>query len=161
MKNLRNLFCCLFVLTLLVGCASNKPVVVQNENSEIKTITQTVHDTIFKVEKDSSYLAALIDCQNGKAVIKNISQSEPGRNLKSPKVRIENNVLQVDCEARANELLARYKSTEVANASQKTITNTIEVNKLTFWQQLQIKVFRLLMIIVLLLFLYNNIKPKL
>ncbi len=161
MKNIKILGCFLFVLNALVSCSSSKPIALQNENQETKIITQTVHDTIFKVEKDSSSLAALIECQNGKAVIKNISQSEPGRNLKSPKVRIENNILKVDCEARANELLAKYKSTHVESRNKKTITNTIEVNKLTFFQELQIKGFRLLIVILLLLILFNNIKSKL
>ncbi|KFC59817.1 hypothetical protein FEM08_13280 [Flavobacterium gilvum] len=143
-----------FVLTtLLVSCGSNKPVVVQNET---KTITQTVHDTVFKIEKDSASLKALLECQNGKVVVKNIVQSEPGRTLKSPRVRIADNVLQVDCEARARELLAHYKNTHEAKIL--TVTKTIEVNKLTWWQQTQIKGFWGFMVILLLIVVYTVFK---
>jgi hypothetical protein len=156
MKSLKYILGCLLVLITLASCTSNKPVVMQNET---KTITETVHDTIFKTEKDSSSIKALLECQNGKVIFKNIVQSEPGRTLKSPKVRIVDNVLQVDCEARAQELLAHYKNTHEAKFL--TITKTIEVNKLTWWQQTQINGFWLLAFIMLLIAVWKVIKYKL
>jgi hypothetical protein len=156
MRNLKYIIGCLLVLIALASCGSNKPVVMQNET---KTITQTVHDTVFKIEKDSSSIKALLECQNGKVVFKNIVQSEPGRTLKSPKVQIVDNVLQVDCEARAQEAVAHYKNTHEATV--KTITNTIEVNKLTWWQEAQIKGFRVIAVILLLIAIWKAIKYKL
>lgn len=155
MKTLKYILGCLLVLIALASCSSNKPVVMQNE---IKTIVETVHDTVLKIEKDSSSIHALLECQNGKVVLKNIIQSEPGRTLKSPKVRIVDNFLKVDCEARAQELLAHYKNTHQTTAT--TITNTVEVNKLTFWQQLQIWGFRIFSSIILLFVIYVYVKSK-
>jgi hypothetical protein len=156
MKSLKHILGCLLVLIMLASCGSNKPVMMQNET---KTITQTVHDTVLKIEKDSSSIKALLECQNGKVVVKNIVQSEPGRTLKSPKVRIVDNILQVDCEVRAQELLAHYKNTHEAKVL--TITKTIEVNKLTFWQELQIKGFKSFALLLLVVVVYKVIKYKL
>lgn len=157
MKKLLSIFCCLFVLLTIVSCGSSKPIVLQNETT--KTIIETVHDTVFKIEKDSSSLEALLECQNGKVVIKQIVQGEPGRTLNSPKVRIADNLLKVDCEVRAQELLAHYKNTYKANATIKTLP-PIEVNKLTDWQKAQINLFRIYAVITLLLCAWVFIKSK-
>lgn len=154
-KSIR-IFCCLFVLLTMVSCGSSKPIVLQNETT--KTITETVHDTVFKIEKDSSALEALLACQNGKVVVKHIVQGKSGRALNSPRIRIEDNHLKVDCEARAQELLAHYINTHEATVQK--ITNTIEVNKLTQWQQLQIAGFRLFIIFLLLFASWVYLKSK-
>lgn len=148
----------MFVLLTIVSCGSSKPIVLQNETT--KTIIETVHDTVFKIEKDSSSLEALLECQNGKVVIKQIVQGEPGRILNSPKVRIADNLLKVDCEVRAQELLAHYKNTHEANTTIKTLP-PIEVNKLTNWQKAQINLFRIYAVITLLLGAWVFIKSKL
>lgn len=159
MKNIINKGCLFFVLImLLVSCGSKKPVVVKNETTTKDTITETVHDTIFKIEKDSSYYQALLDCQDGKVVVKNVYQSEPGRTLKSPKVRLENNILQVDCEAKAQELFANWKSTYKSKTSVITKEVPVITNVLTWWQQTQIKLFRFFAIIALLLTIWLFIK---
>ena len=138
MKKLASIFCCLFVLLTMVSCGSGKPIVLQNET--IRTKIETVHDTVFTIEKDSSSIRALIECINGKPVIKEVVQSEPGRTLKSPKVHLQDNVLRVDCEAEAQRLLAQYKNT-YESESKIIQLPPIEVNKLTFWQEIQIKIF--------------------
>lgn len=157
MKNITRIFCCLFVLLTIVSCGSGKPIVLQNETT--KTIIETVHDTVFKIEKDSSSLEALLECQNGKVVIKQIVQGEPGRTLNSPKVRIADNLLKVDCEVRAQELLAHYKNTHEANTIIKTLP-PIEVNRLTDWQKAQINLFRIYAVITILLGAWVIIKSK-
>ncbi|MBF2708777.1 hypothetical protein [Flavobacterium soyangense] len=159
MKNLKHIVLLFFSLVVLVSCGSSKPATTENKTQTI-TVKETVHDTIFKIEKDSSSLKALLECENGKVVIKNIVQSEPGRNLKSPKVQIVDNALRVDCEARAQELLAHYKDTEKATFQTITKTITIEVNKLTFWQQIQIWGFRIYTGLLLLLAIWVYVKSK-
>lgn len=156
-KNLLSIFCCLFVLAILVSCGSSRPTVVQNETTKI--IQETLHDTIFHIEKDSSYYKALLECQNGKVVFKNIVQSEPGRTLNSPKVRLSDNVLKVDCTARAKQLFAQWKNTYI---SQDRITQLPPVitNELNYWQKLQINFFRIYLILTILLAVWVYIKSK-
>lgn len=157
MKKLTLIFCCLFVLLTMVSCGSSKPIVLQNET--IKTRIETVHDTVFRIEKDSSSIQALIECINGKPVLKEIVQSESGRTLKSPKIRFKDNILRVSCEAEAQRLFAQYKDTYVGET--KTIQlPPIEVNKLTDWQKLQITLFRIYAGLTLLIAGWVFIKSK-
>jgi hypothetical protein len=156
MKNLKYILGCLFILITLASCVSSRPTVVQDKNT---AIIETVHDTVIKIEKDSSSLKALLECQNGKVVLKNIVDSEPGRTLKSPKVQIDNNVLKVDCELPAQKVVVHYKNT-LKTVTLET-TKTLYVNILTFWQQLQIWGFRLFAALILLFIVWVYIKSKL
>jgi len=132
--------------------------VVQNETT--KTIIETVHDTIFKIEKDSSSYKALLECQNGKVVVKNIVQSEPGRTLNSPKVRLSDNVLKVDCESRAQELFAQWKDTYILQDTVEQLPPII-TNELTYWQKTQIIGFRIYLGLTLLFAGWVYLKSKL
>ncbi len=160
-KNLKCLIFLFVAFVLVISCRSPKP--VQNENKiQTITITETLHDTVFKIAKDSSSYNALLDCINGKVVLKNVIQAEPGRTLKSPKVRLDNNILQVDCNLKEQELYAAWKSKQVKDVQEKTITVTNYVNYLTFWQKVQIWLGRLLLLLLLFLmarFVYKYYKP--
>jgi len=157
MRKYQLIFCCLFVLLTMASCGSSKPIVLQNET--IKTRIETVHDTVFRIEKDSSSIQALIECINGKPVIKKVIQSEPGRNLKRPEVHLKDNVLRVDCKAEAQRLFAQYKDTYESNIEIKTLP-PIKVNRLTAWQKLQINLFRIYAGLTLLLAGWVFIKSK-
>ncbi len=157
MKNFIKALCCFVLFAILASCGSSKPPVV-TESKINTTITQTLRDTIFKIEKDSSFYNALLECQDGKVVIKQVVSAESGRSLKSPKVRLENNQLIVDCEARAQELLAQYKDTHEITVQTNTVIQ--KVNELTFWQKQQIYLFRITAGIGLLLGLWLYIKSK-
>lgn len=159
MKNIQHWVLLLFSIVVLASCGSSKPTTTENK-TQTTTITETLHDTIFKVEKDSSFYEALLECRAGKVVVKNVTNATPGRNLKAPKVKIHNNKLGVDCEARAQELLAQYKNTHIANKEVVTKEKTIEVNKLTWWQQTQINLFRILATILLLYIAWRFVKFK-
>jgi Fe2+ transport system protein B len=150
-----------FSILVLVSCKSPKPV-LSEEKTKIITLKETVHDTVFKIQKDSSSFKALLECQNGKVVFKNVTQAEPGRTLKSPKVRLDNNKLAIDCELKEQELYARWKSQQIKETEVQTIRTTKFVNHLTSWQKLQIWLGRLLFIVVLFLvirFVYKIYKP--
>lgn len=159
MKKIGLLISSLFVLFAVVSCSSTKPTVTEKE-IVTKTTVETVHDTVFKTEIDSSTYKALLECRDGKVVVKQVMQAEPGRKLKSPKVRLDNNELKVDCEARAEALFASWKSTHVQDIQFRINTITKFTNKLTFWQQFQIMGFRILSGLVLLLIIGLLIKSK-
>jgi hypothetical protein len=146
-KNLNRIVFLFFSVLVLVSCSSPKPVLSQ-EKAKTITITETVHDTIFKIEKDSSSYRALLECQNGKVVLKNVTQTEPGRTLKSPRVRVDNNKLIVDCELKKQKLYAFWKSKQVKEVELKTIRITKYINVLTFWQKVQIWLGRIFLIVL-------------
>lgn len=150
-----------FLLILLASCSSPKPAATESKTHTI-TVTETVHDTVFRIEKDSSSYKALLACQNGKVVVTNVIQAEPGRSLKSPRVRIDNNKLYVDCETRARELYAFWKSKQVKEVEIKTIRITKYINQLTFWQKLQIwlgRIFLVVMVYYIIKIVYKFYKP--
>lgn len=150
MKNLFRSFFFLSLILISFACNSPKPAIVDNTTTTTKTIQETIHDTVFKIEKDSSTYKALLDCENGKVVIKNVSESLPGRNLKSPRVRLtDNNKIQVDCEAKAQELFAKWKSTHEKETIYKEVKFPIKVNEITGWQGFQIWCGRLLLLGIL------------
>lgn len=157
MKNLKHIVLLFFSLVVLASCGSSKPPTFENQTQTI-TIKETVHDTLFRIEKDSSSYLALLECQNGKVAIKNVIQAEPGRTLKSPKVRLDSNQLKIDCEARAQELLAHYINTR--KTSNAVVKVPIEVNKLTWWQETQIVLFQIYAILTLLFAVWLFIKSK-
>ena len=160
-KKLKCFVFSLLIILIVISCRSPKP--VENENKvQTITITETLHDTVFKIAKDSSSYNALLDCINGKVVLKNVIQAEPGRTLKSPRVRLDNNKLSVDCDLKEQELYAFWKSKQVKDVQEKTITITKFVNYLTFWQKVQIWLGRILLIalvFLLLRFVYKIYKP--
>jgi len=147
MKKIKQMFFLFFLVLVLVSCKSPKPVLSEEKTKTI-TIKETVHDTVFKIVKDSSSYKALLECQNGKVVVKNVTQAEPGRRLKSPKVRLDNNKLSVDCELKEQELYARWKSQQVKETEVKTIRTTKFVNQLTFWQKVQIWLGRIFLLVL-------------
>jgi hypothetical protein len=146
-KKLNRIVFLFFSVLVLVSCGSPKPVLSEEKTKTI-TVKETVHDTVFKIQKDSSSYKALLECQNGKVVFKNVTQVEPGRTLKSPKVRLDNNKLTVDCELKEQELYARWKSQQVKEVELQTLKTTKFVNQLTFWQKVQIWLGRIFLLVL-------------
>jgi PBP1b-binding outer membrane lipoprotein LpoB len=146
-KNTKQMGLLFLALVLLASCSSSKPAPTESVTKTI-TITETVHDTVFKIEKDSSSYRALLECQNGKVVVKAVTQAESGRSLKSPRVRVENNKLSVDCEIKKQELYAFWKSKQVKEVQVQTLRITKYINQLTFWQKLQIWLGRIFLMVL-------------
>lgn len=147
-------FIFLFLLLALPSCSSKK-VFTQKEITR-DTIIETLHDTVFSVEKDSSHYKALLECQNGKVIIKAITGTSSGRKLEPPKVVVQDNVLQVDCEAEAEKLFAFWKSTFISNY--KGITVPVITNELTWFQTTQIYIGRFLLLVLALWILLKIFK---
>ena len=157
----------IFFLSFLVGgtllsCkSSNLPAVTSTEK---KTIINTIviHDTIFKTEPDLSSYKALLECQNGKVVIRKVLDSKSGKtSLKKPKARIEDNTLYVDCETKARELFAQWKSEskqEVTEIERK-VPQYIE-KPMSFWLKIQIWCGRIFLLIISFTIAFQLLKIK-
>lgn len=165
----------IILVLLMVSCFSKHKAVSE------KTTTQTVEkvrDTIFHIPSDQSSLAALIDCQNQVPIIK-VLQSKPGSYLNPPKYQLkeiekaENPeyqeskqaadteelrfLLEIECEARAQEMFASWKETHIRE--QKEIP--MFINELTFWQQAQINLGRLFLLLLIILSVLSLLKRRL
>lgn len=160
-KDTLNLLMLLFVIGVLFSCKSSIP--LASNTTKTVTITEVVRDTVIKVEKDNSYYQALLKCQEGKVVIDKTPTTTPkataGKNLAAPKVNIDNNVLSVDCEARAYELFHKWKEVFKAEVVSERIPYPVE-RELTFWQKLFIWFGKVFLILLLAALIYWLIKFK-
>lgn len=136
------LFC--FSLVSVVSCRSRKPpepVTIETT----KTITEVVKDTVFKVEADSSYYQAWIECVNGKPqIISNAKQaaeyqrkhpeskaappiSKSGKNLSAPNIKLDQNgKLTADCHQEALNLFKSWKEKYISENQKTTVPVYIE-----------------------------------
>jgi hypothetical protein len=149
-------FSFLFLLLSMTSCGCRKGLIQKEITND--TIIETLHDTVFSIEKDSSYFQALLECQNGKVVIKQVAETRSGRKLKTPKVTIKNNQLEVDCETEAERLFASWKDTFIK--SYKEINKPIITNELTWLQKTQIYIGRIAIGSLLIWLLLLLFKPK-
>lgn len=153
-KKLTQWLAILLAIVFITACKSEK-IIIQKEITT-DTISETLHDTFFSIEKDSSFYNALLECQNGKVVIKNVTNTKSGRKLKTPKVIIEDNQLKVDCFAEAEALYAFWKSQFIK--SYKVTEIPVITNELTWFQKTQIYIGRFLIIVLILLILLKLFK---
>ncbi|MBU4536982.1 MAG: hypothetical protein L6264_07330 [Weeksellaceae bacterium] len=155
-----------YSLVMVVSCKSREPqepVIITKTKETVKT----VRDTIFKVEKDSSFYTAFVDCVNGKPVLRETQEtkaaSKPGKSLKVPKTTLDGNKLNCDCEAQAQELHKQWEETHTKEHEQTPIyiKVPVEVEKpLTFWQKTQIWFGRIFMGILSLFLIIGVLRWK-
>ena len=128
------------VLICLVSCRSMKNKPDKVETTTTITITEVVHDTIFKIEADSSSYKALLECRENKVIIRTPQKSHKGTYLKAPKISIIDNLLAVDCDTQAQELLATWKSQNTTQKKETIVIKYLEVERaLTWWQRWHIR----------------------
>lgn len=137
---------------LFFGCKTQKriPTVIERE---VKVV---VRDTVFQIEKDSSRAIAIVDCLEGKPAIR-MSKETPGNFLNVPRLVLQDSVLTVDCEARAQELFAQWKET---HSTEKTEV-PVYINELTFWQEVQINLGRAFLLLAVLITAVQLFKKRL
>ena len=159
MKKIHNFIFVFLILAVAVSCASKKhaePVLVETT----KTITQIERDTVFSVKADSSFYKAYIDCVNGRPVVRN-EQSQPGTNLKAPKVVFKDRFLQVDCKIDSSKIALKWWETNTTIQEPKIIYLPKEVpveKPLNWWQKTQMTLGRLMAFQIILFIIYLLIK---
>lgn len=159
MKKIHNFIFVFLILAVAVSCASKKhavPVIVETT----KTITQIGRDTVFSVKADSSFYKAYIDCVNGRPVLRN-EKSQPGANLKAPKVVFKDRILRVDCKVDSSKIALKWWETNTTIQEPKIIYLPKEVpveKPLNFWQKTQMTLGRLMAFQIFLFIIYLLIK---
>lgn len=147
-KNLLLFF--LFSLVLLVSCKSRKPaepIIIEHT----KTVTEKVHDTIYKIEADSAFYQAFVECRNGKPqIVNNTVQEKGGKNI-TAQVKLENNQLTVDCNQKALEIFKTWKSQYVSELKPQIVELEVvkEVEReFSFWQKTQLWAGRIFLLLI-------------
>lgn len=155
--NLKNLLSVLFLFCLLVttlsSCKSTSVVPpTTKETTTVTNVTTVVRDTVFEVQKDSSFYRAYIECVNGKPVISKKPTATKGKYLQPPKVNLKDNILSIDCTAKAQKLFAQWKDVYI-----KENKSTVEKvpypvpADLSWWQNTQIILGRIFLFVLALL----------
>lgn len=123
MKNILTfIFTCLAIV-FLVSCGSRKPQAMPEPIvlTEIKEVKEIVRDTIFKIEKDSAFYKAYIDCKDGVPKLVN-PQSKGGKNLQPPQVDLDKNGnLTIQVQTLAQELFKQWKEKHIKETKPKVV----------------------------------------
>lgn len=165
MKNLTGLLL-LLITALLWSC---KPRELPKEKETItitKVVTEVKRDTLIQVKADSSFYAAMIECQNGKPVLKpnsptsDTKKNTSGKNLQPPNVSLnESGKLEVSCQYLKNELQVALTEKRILEQQlrEKTIVPPPEYieKQLSWWQKLWLTLGKILSASLLVYILYK------
>jgi hypothetical protein len=123
----------LIMLLFLVSCHTTKTK-PQNIVVSAHTTKEIVRDTIYLIKADtSSYTASLKVDTNGMIKIDNIMNTDSGKYVKVPKVKIKNNKLEVDCYAEAQALYKQWIEQHQFDTKVETKIRTIKIEKPYPW----------------------------
>ena len=164
----------IIILCLCSGCRTGKlpPAVIDQKDSirtVIKTvIKETVKDSLVYINQDEASLQALLECDsNGKVLLKQLLKYKAGKHAAVPEMRLDNNVLdvvnRVDSFSIYLQWKERYTSVDTSTLHDKltTITNTVRIHYLTWWDKLFIKAGKILLAILLIFTGYKLITQRL
>lgn len=89
------------ISALVFSCRTAPPLPKEKELVTItKVVTEYKHDTLITVKADSSFYEALVDCQNGKAVLRTDKNSKALSNSKSKKEGLQKPIVTIDKDGR-------------------------------------------------------------
>lgn len=146
--------CLVVLVTMLVSCKSSIVPPTTTDTSTTIEKKVIIHDTILTTVKDSSYYKAYLECVNGKVIIssqKPFIQTNKGSYLKPPKVNLKDNILQVDCQAEAQKIFAKWKEEYITKhkATIERIPYPVE-QELTWWQKTRLVLGDIFLVLLLL-----------
>lgn len=135
----------LTVLLLATGCRTARVMASSEARaSDSVVIRETIRDTTVIIRADNSLLRALLECDSlGRVRMKELLEYRAGDRLKPPNVDITDNVLtakaEIDSMAIYLQLRDRYEKHTTARMQTDKEIVTVEVNRLTWWQGLWVK----------------------
>ena len=153
-----NGFLLVLIAALLLSC---KPRELPKEKEVVtitKTVTEVKRDTIIKVQSDSSFYEAMIECKNGKPVLlqrsnfgneNNSYKITAGKHLEPPTVNLSDaGKLKISCQYLANQLKVTLKEKQILEEklSEKTfLPPPLLIEKqLSWWQKLWLNLGKVL-----------------
>ncbi|WP_271783874.1 hypothetical protein [Aquimarina algiphila] len=147
---MKSIYIILFTLFCCIGCKSLAVPTPKTDTNTITTISEIEHDTVIKIGQDHSSYHGVLVSKGNKIILKKSTKESPGKYLSVPKVVIENNTIKVDCEAKAQELFAKWKSKHIKTEKQTTTTQYVKVpRELNFFQKSQIWLGRIFLVLLL------------
>lgn len=127
----------LIFAVFLMGCKATQPIIIENRTTDSVFVKEVTRDTIIKLERDSSTLKALVECDSmGNAYIKRILELENGNRLTAPSITITDNVLNATAKVDSQAIYLALKDTYTVETKETIKTQIVETNVLTWWQKL-------------------------
>jgi hypothetical protein len=153
----------LLLAALLSGCISEKRCAERYppaERSDIfvqhDTIT-CIKDSLIPLPADSGWLKALLECQNGKVVVKEIIDVKPGKRV-VPFFTVQDNVLVAGAKIDSSSIYFAWKETHIRESRIESRTIEKPVYKVTGLQNFLIWSGGLAWVIIVILVGINLIR---
>ena len=132
-------FLILLLAALLSGCISEKRCaerypVSERTNIFVQHDTVTcVKDSLIPLPADSGWLKALMECQNGKVLVREILEAKPGNRV-IPFFSLQNNILTTGAKIDSSSIYFTWKETHIRESRIESRTIEKTVYKITGFQ---------------------------
>lgn len=132
-------FLILLLAALLSGCISEKrcaeryPVPERSDVFVQHDTVTCVKDSLIPLPADSGWLKALLECQDGKVVVKEILEAKPGKHV-VPFLSLQNNILTAGAKIDSSSIYFAWKETHIRESRIESRTIEKPVYKVTGFQ---------------------------
>jgi hypothetical protein len=129
-------FLILLLAALLFGCISEKrcsekyPPAIRTEVLVQHDTVTCVKDSLIPLPADSGMIKALLECQDGKVVIKEILEVKPGKRV-VPFLNLQNNILTTGAKIDSSSIYFSWKETHIRESKIENTTIEKPVYKVT------------------------------
>jgi len=129
-------FLILLLAALMTGCISEKrcseryPVPIRTDVFVQHDTVTSVKDSLIPLPADSGWLKALLECQNGKVVVKEILEAKSGKRV-IPFFSVQNNVLTTGAKIDSSSIYFAWKETHIRDSRIESRTIEKPVFKVT------------------------------
>ena len=118
-------------------CAERYPVLVKTELTVQHDTVTCVKDSLIPLPADSGLIKALLECQDGKVVVKEILEAKPGKRV-VPFFSVQNNVLTTGAKIDSSSIYFAWKETHIRESRIESRTIEKPVYKVTGLQNFMI-----------------------
>ena len=132
-------FLILLLAALMSGCISENrcseryPVAERSDVFVQHDTITTVKDSLIPLPADSGLIKALLECQDGKVVVKEILSIKPGKRL-IPFFSVQNNVLTTGAKIDSSSIYFSWKETHIRESRIESMTIEKTVFKVSSFQ---------------------------
>jgi len=136
-------FLILLMAATVSGCISEKrcseryPVPVRTELTVQHDTVTCVKDSLIPLPSDSGLIKALLECRDGKVVVKEILEVKPGKRV-VPFLTLQNNILTTGAKIDSSSIYFSWKETHIRESRIESRTIEKPVYKVTGLQNFMI-----------------------
>jgi len=150
-------FLILLLVVSLTGCISEQrclkryPSVESSETVIQHDTVTTVKDSLIPLPADSGLIRALLECREGKVVIRQIEEIRPGKKI-VPFIDLKNNVLTTGARIDSSSIYFAWKETHIRESKIQVKVIEKPVYKVTGFQNFLIwsgKVFWVILLLII------------